>query len=69
MSRAVTLAGYALLFAGLVACQMAALLAGRIPTLGQAASKVARRPLGRWLLLAAWLWVGWHLFVRSHVAS
>ena len=69
MSRAVTLAGYAVLAAALVACQVAALVTRRVPTLGQVASGVARRPGGRWILLAAWLWVGWHLFVRSHVAS
>lgn len=69
MTRTLTLAGYALLAAALVACQVVALVTGRIPTIGQAASRLARRPLGRWLLLAGWLWIGWHLFVRSHAAS
>ncbi len=69
MSRTTTLAGYAVLAAALVACQVVALVTRRIPTIGQVASAVARRPVGRWLLLAGWLWIGWHLFVRSHVAS
>jgi hypothetical protein len=64
----VTLAGYAVLAAALLAGQAVALVTGRIPTLGQAASVVARRPVGRWAVLAGWLWIGWHLFVRSHVA-
>jgi hypothetical protein len=69
VSRAVTVAGYVLLAAALLACQVVAMATGRIPTLGQAVSAVTRRPVGRWALLASWLWIGWHLFVRSHVAS
>ncbi len=66
MSRTTTLVGYGLIAAGLVACQLASLVWRRIPTIGQAASVVTSRRAGRWLLLAGWLWVGWHLFVRSH---
>ena len=69
MSRTTTLVGYALLFTALVGCQVAAVVTRRIPTLGRVASGVARSPVGRWLLLAGWLWIGWHLFVRSHAAS
>ena len=69
MNRAVTLAGYVVLALALVVCEVVALLTRRIPTLGQAASGVARRPVGRWVLLSGWLWIGWHLFVRSHAAS
>ena len=66
MSRTTTLVGYAVAAAALVGCQAAALVTGRIPTLGRAVSGLARRRAGRWLLLAGWLWIGWHLFVRSH---
>ncbi len=69
MSRTVTLAGYAVLAAALVGCQVAALLTRRFPTIGQAVSFVTRLGAGRWLVLAAWLWTGWHLFVRSHAGS
>ena len=69
MSRTVTLAGYVVLALALVVCEVAALLTRRIPTLGQAVSGVVRRPVGRWLLLGGWLWIGWHLFVRSHVVT
>ena len=69
MSRTITLAGYAVLALAFLACQLWALVTGRMATLGQAASWVVRRPAGRWLLLAGWLWIGWHLFVRSHAGS
>ena len=67
MTRTVTLLGYALLAAAVVACQLASRVSTRIPGIGQAASVVTGRRWGRWLLLAGWLWLGWHLFVRSGV--
>ena len=69
MSRTTTLAGYCLLAAALLGCQMASLVSLRMASIGQMASLIASRRVGRWLLLAGWLWVGWHLFVRSHVGS
>ena len=68
MSRTITLAGYCLLAAALAGLQLASLVSGRTPTIGQVASMIASRRSGRWLLLAGWLWLGWHLFVRSRVA-
>lgn len=67
MSRAVTLAGYALLVAAVLALQVVAVVGRRSATFGEAVSFVTRRRAGRWLLIAAWLWVGWHVFVRAHV--
>ncbi len=69
MSRSITLAGYAVLAAALLGCQAWALVSRRIATIGQAASELARRRAGRWLMLGGWLWIGWHLFVRSHAGS
>ncbi len=69
MSRTTTLAGYAVIAAALLACQVAGLVWRRMPTLGQVASVLAGRRTGRWLLLAGWLWLGCHLFVRSRVGS
>ncbi|MDQ4069018.1 MAG: DUF6186 family protein [Actinomycetota bacterium] len=66
MSRTVILAGYAFVAVAAVACQLAALVSPRIPTLGQAVSVLVRRRAGRWLALGLWLWTGWHLFVRSN---
>ena len=64
MSRAVTLWGYALLAVAIVAYQGAGLVLGRTATLAQALRRVTRVPAGRYVLLAAWLWAGWHTFVR-----
>jgi len=64
MSRAATLWGYALLALAIVAYQVAGLVLGRTATLGQALRRVARVPAGRFVLLAGWLWAGWHTFVR-----
>ncbi len=63
MSGATTVAGYALLGVAVVGCQVLALVTGRIPTVGQAVSRLTRRRPGRWLVLGGWLWIGWHLFV------
>jgi hypothetical protein len=64
MSRAITLWGYALLAVAVVAYQVAGLVLGRTATLAQALRCVTRSPAGRFVLLAGWLWAGWHTFVR-----
>ncbi len=69
MSRPITLAGYCVAAAALLGCQLASLVSSRIPSIGHVASLIASRQAGRWLLLGGWLWIGWHLFVRSHVGS
>ena len=65
MSRPVTLLGYALLVLAMAAYQLAGTLRRRTPTLGEALQPLRRSLAGRVVLLAAWLWVGWHLFVRG----
>ena len=65
MSRTTTLVGYCVIAAILLGCQVASVVTRRIPTVGQVASLIASHRAGRWLLLTGWLWVGWHLFVRS----
>ena len=37
---------------------------GRIPTLGEWLGYVMRPRAGRALILAGWLWLGWHYFAR-----
>lgn len=69
MSRTITLVGYGLIAAALVAGQVAGLMSDRIPTIARVISLVASRRPARWLLLSAWLWAGWHLFVRSHAGA
>lgn len=65
MSRAATLWGYAVLALAVVTYQVAGLVLGRTVTLGQALRRVTRVPAGRFVLLAGWLWAGWHTFVRG----
>ena len=64
MSRAATLWGYAFLTVAVVAYQLAGVVLGRTATVGQALRRVTRVPAGRVVLLAGWLWAGWHTFVR-----
>ena len=64
MNRAVTLWGYAVVAVIAAAYQVAGVVLGRTATLGEALSRVTKVRAGRCLLLAAWLWVGWHTFVR-----
>jgi hypothetical protein len=65
VSRTTTLWGYAVLAAAAVAYQAAGLLLHRTPTLGQALQAAKRLPAGRLVLVVAWLWLGWHTFVRG----
>ena len=64
-SRTITLAGFALLAAAGLASELAGRLGRRTPTLPQAMVVLIRRPLPKGLVLIAWLWLGWHLFVRG----
>jgi len=66
MTRTTTLAGYAALAAMMVACEIIARRAGRVATLARALNALGRRRPVWLLVLAGWLWVGWHLFVRVH---
>lgn len=65
MSRTVTLVGFAVLAAVMLAYQVHGSLRRTTPTLGEAIGTVTRSRVGRPLMLAAWLWLGWHLFVRG----
>ena len=65
MTRTITLAGYAALAVALAAFQLTGLVWRRSPTLGQAVAVVMRWRAVRWLVLAGWLWLGCHLFVRT----
>ena len=65
MSRVVVLTGFAVLIGAGAALEARARFgpAGRA-TLSDVVDRAVRRPAGRLLALLAWLWVGWHLFVR-----
>lgn len=64
MTRQQTLAGYAVIAVAVVAYQWSAWRRGDRATLGQFVATLATWRLTRWPLLAGWLWLGWHLFVR-----
>ncbi len=59
--------GWAVIFGLVLAWQWIALLRPRDgwPTVSDMLDVVTAHPLGRWVLFAAWLWFGWHLFVRG----
>jgi hypothetical protein len=63
MSRTVTLIGYALLVVAAVGVEVTARRRGSA-TFGEALTFAMRYRPARFVLLAAWLWLGWHLFVR-----
>ena len=65
MSRAVTLWGYAVLALAAAAYQAAGLLRRKTVTFGQAVRRLKAIPGARPLLLAGWLWLGWHTFIRG----
>jgi hypothetical protein len=60
-----TALGYLVLAVAAVALEAVARISGRIPTMGRAVATINKSPGMRWLLVAAWLWAGWHLFVRA----
>lgn len=64
MTRLVTLGGWAVIAAGALGLELVARRSGRFPALGQALDAVLRRLPLRVLVAVAWLWFGWHLFVR-----
>ena len=66
MSRQLILAGYLVIAAGAATLELTARLTGRVATLGRTVAAFNSTRFGRPLLLAAWLWAGWHFFVRAN---
>lgn len=66
MTSTGTLAGYAAVVAMMLTCECVARRTGRVASLAQTLSALARRRPAWLLVLTGWLWVGWHLFVRVH---
>jgi hypothetical protein len=63
--RAITVIGFIAIIAALVVLEiLARRKIGRIPTISEWLGFVMRRPVGRALVLAGWLWLGWHYFAR-----
>lgn len=62
--RNLAFAGYAVIFGAMAALQLWGLAKRRTATMGELVGVMVRSPAVRWLLIAAWLWWGWHGFVR-----
>jgi hypothetical protein len=65
MTRTLTLCGYAILAAAALALEIAARRTHRTMSAGQALTALVRTRPFRPLVLATWLWLGWHTFVRG----
>jgi Family of unknown function (DUF6186) len=66
--KGVVLAGWVVLGLAMLVTEVVGLLSGgRFPTLGDVLSFLMRSRVGRWFVLIGWVWLGWHLFVRSGV--
>lgn len=63
MTRLVTLAGYAVIAATAIGVEIVARRRGRV-TFGDALALFLRPWPARVIVVAAWLWLGWHLFAR-----
>lgn len=64
-ANAVSVGGWVLIAAGFIACSWTAYRSnGRFPSLVDIVRAAVRSPPGRWLMIAMWLWIGVHLFVR-----
>jgi Family of unknown function (DUF6186) len=65
IARHGTLVVWATLCACVVVCVIvAALSKGRLPGLGPLVRKITVSPVGRGVLVLAWMWLGWHAFAR-----
>lgn len=65
IGQAVILSGYAVLVIAAVVLVLYTQRTGRPSSTPTAyLATVMSRPVGRWLVLLLWLWVGWHFFVR-----
>jgi hypothetical protein len=63
--RAAIIAGFATILVLMVATDLYARRAGsRVRPLSATLAAALRSPGGRIIVLAAWLWLGWHLLAR-----
>jgi hypothetical protein len=64
-TREVTLLGYAVILSLAIAWGVATARSAGWMTLADAWRALTRRRVARFVLLAAWVWLGWHLFARG----
>jgi hypothetical protein len=64
-TRAVTIIGFVAVIAALVTLEiLGRRKIGSVPTLGEWLGYIMRPRSGRALIMAGWLWLGWHFFAR-----
>lgn len=66
MTRTGTLVGYAVVALAFATYECWARRCPHRAPLGRVVTALATWPPTRWPLLAAWLWLGWHVFARVH---
>lgn len=65
IGRQATLMVWAALGAVVVLGQLAATMSkGHVPGLGRLVGPIIHHGAGRYLLVLAWMWLGWHAFAR-----
>jgi len=65
IDRHITLIVWGALGATVVLGQVLAVVSkGRLPGLGALVGWVTKSRAGRYLLVVAWMWLGWHAFAR-----
>lgn len=62
--RAVTLVGFAVIAGTAIALQAYSVRTRGTASIGDLVGRVIRPPGGRVVFMVAWLWLGWHVFVR-----
>jgi hypothetical protein len=63
--RVANLVLWVLIAACLVGWQLFTMLSKRLPTVAIVFQQARRFWPTRWLVLLVWVWLGWHLFVRT----
>jgi len=63
--RAANLALWVLIAACLVGWQLFTMFSKRLPTVAVVVQQARRFRATRWIVLLGWVWLGWHLFVRT----
>jgi Family of unknown function (DUF6186) len=62
MTRLLTVLAFTAI--GLAAAGIGRWPGSRVPTLGELATLAMRHRTGRVIIMACWIWVGWHFFGR-----
>jgi hypothetical protein len=63
--RAANLALWVLIAACLVGWQLFTMFSKKLPTVAVVFQEARRFWVTRWFVLLGWVWLGWHLFVRT----